>query len=236
MGTRLEQTCSRAVMAVVVLSFASSARAADPAAYRGFRLGMTVSEVAAAGAVSPTAVKTVYQRPLLVQELEWTPPVVTSVTSEPADRDSVAHVLFGFCNGELYRIVVSYDGERTEGLTEQDLVDALSVDYGRATRPVTMIITSAAVQTYIDTEDVLARWEDAKSSVNLFAQSFRATFGLVIFSKTLAPQVRAAIDEGARLVELDAPRREVEEQKARDETERAAHAKARVVNKAVFRY
>ncbi len=235
MDTRLP-TCSVACSFLAALICASTAVAADTSAYRGFRLGMTVSEVAAAAAVSPTAVQTVYQLPRLIQELEWSPPAVPNATGATPARDSVTQVVFTFFGGELYRIVVSYDADKTEGLTEQDMVDALSAGYGRAARPVAKIITSAATQSYIDTEDVLARWEDADASVNLFTREYRSTFGLVIYSKKLASLARAAIDEGARLKDLDAPRREIAEQKSRDDVERAVHAKVRVANKAAFRY
>lgn len=225
-----------AVTSLAVLLCAGPASAADASAYRGFRLGMTVAEVAAAAGVSPSVTRTAYERPLLIQELEWSPPGVPSATGVLPEGNSVMRVLFGFCNGELYRMVVGYDAARTEGLTETDLVDALSVGYGQATRPSAKIITSAATQTYVDTEDVVARWEDATASVNLFTRVYRSTFGLVIFSKALAPVVRAGLVEGSRLKEIDAPRREIAEQKSRDDIEQAAHAKVRVANKAAFRY
>jgi hypothetical protein len=235
MRTRLA-FCSFVVTSLVALSWAAPARAADASAYRGFRLGMTVAEVAAAAGVAPATVKTAYDRPRLIQELEWSPPGVPSGPGVLPEQDSVTQVLFGFCDGTLYRIVVSYAPDKTEGLTEQDLVDALSVGYGPVARPSAKIITSAASQGYLDTEDVLARWEDATASVNLFARAYRQSFGLVVYSKRLAPIVRAAIVEGTRLKDLDAPRRDVAEQKSRDDIEQASHAKMRVANKAAFRY
>jgi len=235
MGTR-SITRSLTLVFAFVVWFAPALRAQDPSAYRGFRLGMTVVAVATEAGISPTAAKVVFERPLLIQELEWQPPASAAATGAAPERDSVAQVLFGFCNGELYRIVVSYDPDRTEGLTEQDLVEALSAAYGPARTPIARIITSPTSQSYNDTEPVTARWEDARSSVNLFQGTYRSAFGLVIFSKKLAPLARAGIEEGKRLAQLDAPRREVAEQKARDETERVAHAKARTANKAAFRF
>lgn len=225
------------VLAVVcVVWFAPTLRAEDPSAYRGFRLGMTVLEVATRAGLPLTGAKVVIERPLLVEELEWRPPLSAGTADTPPERDSVAHVLFGFCNGELYRIVVSYDADRTKGLNKQDLVEALSAAYGQARMPVARIITSPASQSYIDTEAVMARWEDERSSINLIYIEFRSAFGLVIFSKKLAPLVRAGIEEGFRLRELDAPRREAAEQKARDEITRVSDAKARIANKPAFRF
>jgi len=225
-----------AVAFVFVVCFAPTLRAEDPSSYRGFRLGMTVLAVATQAGLPVTAAKVVFERPLLIQELEWRPPAAASSTGALPERDSVARVIFGFCNDELYRIVVGYDAERTEGLTEQDLVEALSAAYGPARTPVARIITSSASQSYADTESVTARWEDASASVNLFRPTYRSNFGLVIFSKSLAPLARVGIDEAIRLARLDAPRREAAEQKARDETERLSHAKARAANKTAFRF
>ena len=225
------------ILAVVsVVWLAPTLRAEDPSAYRGFRLGMTVLEVATLTELPVTGAKVVFERPLLIQELAWRPPYVAGTAGTPPGRDSVAQVLFGFCNDALYRIVVDYDADRTKGLNEQDLVEALSVAYGPASTPVATIITSSVSQSYVDTESVLARWEDARSSINLIRVDSRSAYGLVIFSKSLAPLVRARIEEGFLLKQLDAPRREAAEQKARDEIERASHAKARAANKAAFRF
>jgi hypothetical protein len=164
------------------------------------------------------------------------PPVRRQRHGTLPKSDSVAQVLFDFCNGELYRIVVSYDADRTEGLTEQDLVEALATAYGPARMPIARIITSPASQSYNDTEAVMARWQDERSSINLFYNTYRSAFGLVIFSKRLAPLARTAIDEGVRLALLDAPRREAAERMTRDEIERVSHMNARVANKAAFRF
>jgi hypothetical protein len=225
-----------AVAVAFVAWFSTTVSAQDAGAYRGFRLGMTVAEVVAKTAASPADAKVVFERPLLIQELEWRPraPVVT--TDAGTEPDSVALVVFGFCKGELYRMVVSYDPDSTEGMTDQDLIDALSTAYGPARKTSARVITSRAAQQYNDVEPVLAGWEDASASVNLFRGFYRSTYGLVIYSKTLAPAARAAIDEGLRLGRLDAPRREAAEQQARAETEGRAHGKARAANKAAFRF
>jgi hypothetical protein len=230
-------TGALALAFVLVMGFPPAVGAQNAAAYRGFRLGMTVSAVALEAGIPPSAATVVFEHPMLIQELEWRPPAVaasaTGVTPEP---DSVARIVFGFYNGELYRIVISYDVDRTEGLTEQDVVEALSRAYGAAQRPVARIITSPASQTYVDTEEVAARWEDETSSVNLFQASYRSSFGLVIYSKKLAPLARAGIEDAVRIAQRDAPQRDIAEQKTRDEAETAAHAKARAANILAFRY
>jgi hypothetical protein len=228
---------SLAVALACLVWCSAAASAQDTSAYRDFRLGMTVAEVAAKTATSPADTKIVFERPLLIQELEWRPRAVAVTAGAGTEPDSVALIVFGFCKGELYRMVVSYDPDRTEGLTDQDLIEALSAAYGPAQKKTSArIITSRAAQTYTDTEAVVARWEDARASVNMFKGFYRSTFGLVIYSKTLAPVARAAIDQGVRLDRLDAPRREAEEQGARAAAEKKAHEKARAANKAAFRF
>ena len=58
--------------------------------------------------------------------------------------DAVARVTFGFYNDQLFRIVVDYDRLRTEGMTEADMVGAISETYGPPSRRV--VPTRAVVQ------------------------------------------------------------------------------------------
>ena len=80
--------------------------AQDLSSYRGFRLGMNLLAVAKQADVKPSEAKVIYQRPAVIQELEWRP---QSSYSSSAQGDPVEEVLFSFYNGELYRIVVIYD-------------------------------------------------------------------------------------------------------------------------------
>ncbi len=58
------------------------------------------------------AVKVVFEHPTLIQELEGWPAAVDSASGNAPTRDSASQILFGFCDGTLYRMVVSYDRER----------------------------------------------------------------------------------------------------------------------------
>ena len=135
-----------------------------------------------------------------------------------------------------FRIVVTYRGERVEGLTGQDMVAAISPAYGRPTRPAAQIIISGMSQDWTDTEQVLARWADERFSVNLFHTSYPSTFGLVIFSKRVAPLARAAIDKAILIERAEAPEREAAAKKSQEVVEAATHAKARLANKAAFTF
>ena len=67
-------------------------------------------------------------------------------------------------------MVVTYDPAGTLGLTTDDMIEAISALYGLATRPESTIAVSTSV-VYEDNEKVLACWEDAQYSYNLFRAS-----------------------------------------------------------------
>jgi hypothetical protein len=89
--------------------------------------------------------------------------------------------------------------------------------------------------TYNDNEKVLARWENAEYSFNLFRSRYGNSFGLVVFSKKLELLASAASQEAVRLDELEAPARASARQKKYEEDEQALQAKARLINKPKFR-
>lgn len=207
--------------------------AQDLSTYRGFELGMTLSAATQKADLKPADAKLIHQRPALIQELEWRPPYTLGGSAR--DTDPVREVILSFCNGDLFQIVVNYDRYRTEGLTDQDVIEVLAAKYGTATRA-TGKLSFAAPQPYDDAErELLARWENAQSSLNLFRSSSTGTLGIVAFSKRLDRVARAAVLEAIRLDEQSAPQREVERQKKEDQERRDTQAKARLVNKPTFR-
>ena len=204
----------------------------DLSRYRDFQLGMNLLAVAKQTGVLPSEVRVVYQRPALIQELEWRPQGSLSSSLQP---DSVSEVLFSFYNGQLFRMVVNYDRHRTEGLTDEDMVEAISAKYGIATKPAAKVILFSSSQVYNDSEKIIARWEDPQYSFNLFRSTYQPTFGMLVFSKRLDAQAQAAVAEAIRLDEQGAPQREIERQRKQDAVERAGQEEARVLNKAAFR-
>ncbi len=206
--------------------------AQDLSRYREFQLGMNLLAVAKQAEMQPSQARVIHQRPALIQELEWRPQ--RSLAYSP-QGDPVQEVLFSFYNGELFRIVVNYDQIRTEGLTDEDMVEAISAKYGTATKPAAKVILFSSSQVYNDSENVIACWEDSQYSFNLFRSSYQLTFGMLVFSKRLDPLAQAAIVKVVRLDEQETPQREIGLQKKQDEENRARQAKARLVNKAAFR-
>jgi hypothetical protein len=200
--------------------------AQDLSRYREFQLRTNLPAVAKQIGAKPSDAKAIHERPAVIQELEWRNPL----RDFSQRSDSVGNILFRFYNGELYRLVVTYDRERTEGMTAEDIVEAVSAKYGVANRLTAEIILSST-RLFTDgeklisdrSEKVIARWEDSQYSFD------------VVYSKRLDGLARAAIVESVRLDEQEAPQREIESRKKKDGESRAKQEKARRVNKPPFR-
>ena len=213
----------------------TSINAPDLSRYREFQFGMSLLAVAKQADMNPSDARVIHQRPAVIQELEWRPQRFLAPSAQADPVDPVQGILFSFYNGELFRMVVNYDQFRTEGLTDEDMVEAISTKYGPATRTAAKAILFSSSQVYNDSENVIARWEDSQYSLNLFRSSYQPTFGMLVFSKRLDPLAQAAIVEAIRLDEQEAPQREIERHKRQDEEKRAEQEKARLVNKVAFR-
>ena len=172
----------------------------DLSKYRTFSLGMTLSELSKQVGPYSHWTTLIHQRPAVIQEL-----TLWSLSASRAPIGGVSQILFGFYNGELYRIVVTYDRDATKGLTDDDMVQAISARYGTATRlyPEIKLLKN---DVYASTETVIARWEDSQNSVGLLASSNQTSFGLAMFSKRLDAQAKAAIIESEKLEKQEAPR------------------------------
>ena len=211
--------------------FSSFGTAQDLAKYRDFQFGMSPEAVAKQINMNPPAVRTTHQRPAVIQTLQWD----QSRYSDSAAKDrTLRSIRFEFYNSELSKMVVTYDPVRTDGLTTNDIIEALSALYGLAAKPDRTIgISTSSV--YEDKQKVLASWEDAEYSYNLFRSEYSNTFGLVAFSKRLELMASVSIREAERLDKLEAPERERARQLKEDEDKRTAQEKARLISKPSFR-
>ena len=194
---------------VVLLLMAPLLRAQDLSTYRHFTLGMNLTNLLERTEQKMTDVKTIHGRPALIQELTWWPPNVSGTSLR---SDSVEQILFSFYNGELFKISVTYDRTSTEGLTEADMVKAISAKYGPATIAAPEI-ESAINDRYDAKQKPVASWEDAQYSSSLVRSSFNDVLGLVVFSKRAKAQAELAIAEAVKLDEQEGPKRETDRQK-----------------------
>jgi hypothetical protein len=222
------KTIRRVLIPLVMILFSAPLlHAQDLSRYRNFPLGASLVKLSSQADLGPLPATVIHKRPAVIQEVTWWPPPVadSSRAAEP-----VSQVLLTFCNGELYKILVTYDRRATEGLTSEDMVQALSAKYGTATRPdVTISFPSTDMEG--PTQKVIARWEDSHYSVNLFRSSALDNFGLVMFSKQVNAQAEDAIAESVRLNEKEGPQMEFDrQQKEADDL-----AVAREKNKKAFR-
>jgi hypothetical protein len=222
---------STRILAVTITWIALSATwigAQDLSRYREFQLGMNLLAVAKQAKRNPSEVKVVHQRPEVIQQLEWQP---EHFLGSSPQTDPVKEVLFSFYNGELFRMSVTYDWYRVGGLTDEDMVQAISAIYGR-TETKTLL---SLPQPDKEDEKVIARWADSQYSLDLLQASYPHTFKMVLVSKRLNALAGAAVAEAIRMDEQEAPRREIERQKKQAEENRAELEKVRLVNKATFR-
>jgi len=233
-----------------IVASASQLSAYDLSRYREFQMGMSVAAVAARAEISPEP-RVIQQRPAVIQELMWQPPRLLRLAP---NGDSVRKVLFSFYNGQLFRMVVTYDRDRIEGLTSADLIDAISATYGPAalapqsTAPQSTSATSSPdtgvsptrwqepTSRSLGYEDtILARWDDAEHSIRLFESAYASGFSLVVVSQSLDALARVAIVEATRLDAEEAPQREIERQQKQTEEKRLKKDAARRANKPGFR-
>jgi hypothetical protein len=230
LGFQLRQDLDDSWQAVPV--WAPAMGASDLSRYRGFQFGERLPAVAKQAGLDVSKAKLIHARPAVIQELEW--PIWLSSGTSP-QVDPVKTILFSFYNGELFRILVSYDRAETKGLTTADMTEAISAKYGTATKPANIEITFSSTQVYNDSEAILARWEDSRYSFNLYRSTYQPTFGMIAFSKRLDALARTATAEAIRLDAVEAPQREIQRQNQEDEKNRESLEKARQVNKSWFR-
>jgi len=218
----------------VVLA-ATGLAAQDHDRYRAFQLGSDLATVSMTTGVVAPAVKVIHQRPALIQELTWRPRYAVGRSSS-AEKDATEQIVFRFYNDQLFRLTVDYDRERTEGLTDTDMIEAISAVYGSQVTPA-VSRTRPTPSAYEDESGTaVARWGDADDSLTLYRSSSYATsFRLVMTATSLAALARTAAARAAVLDDREAPQREAAREKQEAEDRRAAQEKARSTNKATFR-
>ena len=202
--------------------------------YRDFRLEGSLDSISAQAGVPASEAKLVHQRPALMQELLWRRPYAPSGPAS-AETDPVKEIVFSFYNDQLSRMVVDYDRDRTAGLTDEDLIEAISAEYGPRLKPGAKAGRGGATPIDDESGTPIARWGDTGYAVVLYRSSYASGFRLIVTSPRLEGLARTAVAQAARLDERDAPRREMARQKKEADDRRAAEAQARLANKATFR-
>ena len=223
-----------ASLSAVVVLLSHGAAAQDLSRYRDLSFGSSVTAVTATTHAGLNAVKVIHQRPALIQELSWRPQY--SLARPAAQIEAVQEVVFRFYNDQLSSIAIMYDARLVEGMTNQDIIGAVSSLYGSA------VLTAAAARRpapeplgTINGSTVLARWLNADYEFTLMREAYPATYRLVGVSKSLDAMARSAATEAVLLDKAEAPQREAARLVAETERRRAADEKTRTTNKGGFR-
>jgi hypothetical protein len=165
-------------------------RAQTHAHYRAYQMGDDLLTISRQIGVASPAVTIVPSGG--VRDLNWRAHYVRRGAGRP--DDPVAQLIFSFYEDQLFRIVIDYAADRTEGMTEADMVAAVSQVYGapaKRTHPTGQ--ASLRPQRLEDT--VIAEWTNSAHHVSLRAVGGQAAFRLIVASTPLEALARAA---GAR--------------------------------------
>ena len=216
------------LIALVLVLSSQLGSAQDLTRYRVYVLESSLESVVAASGTRAADAKTLHERPAKIQQLEWRAPYGSS---ERELADPVQGAVFTFYDGALYQVVVSYNRGRTDGLSNSDIIESLTAEYGD---PVLASARNRPPAAIIGTL-VLAHWDSAGSSLTLLRSAYSAEFQLVLVSKALSTRAKSAIREAGRLDAIEAPRRELEERNKEIADAADARDKVRTTNKAAFR-
>jgi hypothetical protein len=134
-----------------------------------------------------------------VQELVWHARFArrgTAPSGDPVDR-----LVFSFYEHRLFRIVIDYAPDRTDGMTESDMVGAVSALYGSPIRR-TLASQSDGTAPARPSETLIAEWTSGDQSVALLALQGQTAFRMIVVSSALQ---RLARESGAREAPMDRP-------------------------------
>jgi len=212
----------------------------DRSRYRDFQLGSDLPSVSALAGVRASDAKTIHQRPAVMQELTWRLQYFLS-KSTASQNDPVRQIVFSFYNNQLSKMVIDYEHDRTFGMTDADMIDAISTAYGPPWIPT--LNKTRAVTSHVDAESAtpVARWGDTDVSVvlyrssDLYGSSSASRFRLIVTSPRLEALAQTGEAPAIWLDASEAPQREIARQKKQAEDTRVAEEKARIANKVAFR-
>lgn len=200
--------------------------ATDFSTYRQLRLGLSTPAAVKLVDSNSAAVRLVHQRPELIEELTWRVSTPYGALSGHSP-DPVSDVLLRFYNSSLFQMVVTYDRQKIQGLSERDLIELISKVYGPS-RSSTISIPLRS--TYGENAAVMAAWGDAKYLLSLVRTGDHSSFALVLTDLRVDELARKASREAERLDMAEAPARAIEIQAKQDERAKTALEKARSLN------
>jgi hypothetical protein len=220
------------IAAACVVLLAATVSADELAVYREFQLGNSVAVVTAVTRTDERDLKTIHTRPALLQQLEWRPRYTRG--APVAGRESIRDLTFSFVDDQLFKMTVTYERDRTNGLTNDDLIAALTTLYGAPVLPAVQGPPRPRAGA-LDGATVIAEWRDEATQIALQHDRYNEGFVLVITSRALDTVARKAQATAVVLDTREAPAREAALAQKRADDERQAEEQARAANKKVFR-
>ena len=225
---------SLAVAGLTLILSITALHGQDRPHYRSFILGSGLSSVSAQVNGSAADATIVHKRPALIQHLLWRQPYFVASSNE-TQTDPVEQIAFSFYNDQLFRLVIEYDRQRTKGMTDADMIRALSDAYGPAVKPKSRTTQAFASRIDVDAGTPISSWGTDAFSVVLFRASFGEGFQVVVTSPALDALARTADAEAVRLDQREAPQRIIAQQKKAAEDARLSLEETRATNNAAFR-
>jgi hypothetical protein len=217
------------VSAAFVVLAVWTASAAELSRYREFELGSSVAAVTAVTLSAERDLKILHSRPALLQEVTWQPRYMTG--APVADRNSIGEMVFSFVDDRLFKMTVVYERGRTTGLTNADMIAALTELYGA---PTGQAAPPRAAADALDTAAVIAEWRREDTNMSLRRGRYNESFSLVITSVSLDAIARKAQASALVMDVREAPAREAALSKKRADEQRQVEEQTRTANKKVF--
>jgi hypothetical protein len=217
------------VSAACVVLAVWTASAAELSRYREFELGSSVAAVTAVTLSAERDLKILHNRPALLQEVTWQPRYMTG--PPVADRNSIGEIVFSFVDDRLFKMTVVYERGRTTGLTNADMIAALTELYGV---PTGKAAPPRATADALDTAVVIAEWRREDTHMSLRRGRYNESFSLVITSVSLDAIARKAQASALVMDVREAPAREAALLKKRADEQRQVEEQTRTANKKVF--
>jgi hypothetical protein len=220
-----------AVCVALIVSTISAVSAGELSVYREFQLGNSVATVTGVTLSAGRDLKTIHSRPALLQQLEWRPRYMRG--APVPGRDSISEVVFGFVDDQLFKMTVTYERQRTNGLTNEDMIAAFTVLYGAPLSLSSQPLPRPGAEA-LDAAVVIAQWRDGDTQAVLQQNRYSDSFALVITSLSLDTIARTALETAVVMDAREAPAREAALAKKRADDERQAEEQVRAANKKVF--
>ena len=183
------------VIALLCLATYPSLGAQPRTDYRTYRMGDDVKAIARQIVLpAPAATARRVRGPVL--ELRWR---VQYVRGSTPSNDPVALLVFSFYDDRLFQIVIDYSPDRTDGMTEADMVAAVSRVYGapaKRTNPPSPV----GLDPQRRTDSVVAQWTNGELRVALLSIRDQTAFRMIVES---IPLERLASVAGATEASAD---------------------------------